>query len=129
MRSYKISSLALLTAGIWNIIIQTLLGRTYYAELGIYAQSIVLITSITYIGLSVLSWFRILVALKLAGALTSIIIIAQVLSSFLVGAFVLLDMITIALYFVVIYAVVKGYVEIVKERTSGHSPLDLPVFG
>lgn len=129
MRSYKISSLALLTAGIWNIIIQTLLGRTYYAELAIYAQSIVLITSITYIGLSVLSWFRILVALKLAGALTSIIIIAQVLSSFLVGAFVLLDMITIALYFVVIYAVVKGYVEIVKERTSGHSPLDLPVFG
>ena len=129
MRNYEISSLALLTAGIWNIIIQTLLGGTYYAGLGIYAESIVLITSITYVGLSMLSWFRILVALKLAGALTSTIIIAQVLSSILSGTFVLLDMITTALHFIVIYTVVRGYVEIVKERTSGHSHLDLPVFG
>lgn len=129
MRSYKISSLALLTAGIWNIIIQTLLGGAYYAGLGIYAENIALIISITYIGLSILSWLRILVALKLAGALSSIIIIAQLLLSFLVGAFVPLDMITTVLHFLIIYAVVKGHAEIVKERTGGHSPLDLPVFG
>jgi len=104
LRSYKISSLALLTAGIWNIIIQTLLGGAYYAGLGIYAENIALIISITYIGLSILSWLRILIALKLAGALSSIIIITQLLLSFLVGAFVPLDMITTALHFLIIYA-------------------------